>query len=108
MNIFSKINKIKKEFEQKKRTKTAERLKQTKAELKLIKAKNQIYIEDAKTRKELIKSKKDLFEAKHPIISAGLKKAGDNIKKNRKKAKVKFNQGKTNNPWNYQPKNPWQ
>lgn len=99
MGIFSMIKQVKDEHKAKSRAKVQEEFKDVQAELKLAQVKGQVVTQDAKARKGLRQAKKDLFEAKHPIISGALRSAGEKIKENRKKNKGIFAQSNTASPF---------
>lgn len=99
MGVFDKISKFKKEFKEKKRAKTQAQLKEVTAELKVAQARGKIAQEDIKLTKALKSSKKALFEAKHPFLSAGIKHAKGKIKEAKKQKKGIFATDNTPNPF---------
>lgn len=110
MNVFKIIKEKKDEFQYKKRMRTAERLREVSKELKIVKAEAEIYGASARLTKELRQSKKDLFDAKHPFVSAGLKSAGKKLKENRARNKgvnSMFQSTGTNPFTSYTPESPF-
>lgn len=90
MGVFGYIKEKKREFAEEKRKKTTQRLADVTAELKVAKAEGQIFRENVKLTTQLKQSKKALFEAKHPMVSAGLQKLGKKLKEAKKQKKGVF------------------